>query len=75
MLPARLRYFVASEPANLVKLHEKGNKWIHEGEAYPAGFALRCAADDSASNKGPGRNDLHRGPLTSWLSKNDSISI
>lgn len=46
-LPATLRPLVASEPANLIKLHGKGNKWIHEGESSRARFALRRPADES----------------------------
>jgi hypothetical protein len=37
--------------ANLVGLHGKGKKWIHEGQSYRARFAVTCPAHGSVPKR------------------------
>lgn len=80
MLPARLWPLVASETANLVELHGKGNMGrVASGfkKGRPTGPYSQFGTQQMIPRlrEGPGRNDFYRGPLTSRLSKKDSIFI
>lgn len=75
MLPARLWPSVAFKTANLIKLHGKGNKWVQKGSATGPSSQFGTQQKIPRLREGPGRNDFHRGPLTSWLSKKASIFI